>query len=75
MFVKSDKQCPASPFTPPAPVSASPDEAVSWGKIRRDAKPVKLCAEATLVLPLLVGETFAKNFEPKENTFKLARTE
>ena len=46
--------------------SASPDEAVSWGKIRRDAKPVKLCAEATLVVPLLVAETFAKHFEPKE---------
>lgn len=39
---------------------ASPDEAVSWGKIRKEARPVKICAEATLVFPFLVAETFAK---------------
>eukprot|EP00116_Pleurobrachia_bachei_P005912 sb/3466174/ len=40
---------------------ATPDEAVSWGKIRKDAKtPVKIYAEATLVFPLLVARTFAK---------------
>ena len=39
---------------------AHPDEAVSWGKIRMTAKPVKLCADATLVFPLIVAETFAK---------------
>lgn len=39
---------------------ARPDEAVSWGKIRKDAAPVKIYAEATLILPLLVGQTFAK---------------
>ncbi|XP_072925424.1 deoxyhypusine synthase isoform X1 [Hemitrygon akajei] len=38
---------------------ARPDEAVSWGKIRMDAKPVKVCADATLIFPLLVAETFA----------------
>ncbi|XP_045109148.1 LOW QUALITY PROTEIN: probable deoxyhypusine synthase, partial [Portunus trituberculatus] len=38
---------------------ARPDEAVSWGKIRLDANPVKIYAEASLVFPLLVGETFA----------------
>ncbi|XP_069783599.1 deoxyhypusine synthase isoform X2 [Narcine bancroftii] len=38
---------------------ARPDEAISWGKIRMDAKPVKICADATLVFPLLVAETFA----------------
>ncbi len=42
---------------------AHPDEAVSWGKIKLTAKPVKVWAEATLVLPILIGETFAKNFE------------
>lgn len=42
---------------------ARPDEAVSWGKIKLDAKPVKVWAEATLVLPILIGETFARNFE------------
>ncbi|XP_042200657.1 deoxyhypusine synthase isoform X2 [Callorhinchus milii] len=41
---------------------AKPDEAVSWGKIRMDAKPVKVSADATLVFPLLVAETFARKF-------------
>lgn len=46
---------------------ARPDEAVSWGKIRKDATPVKVYAEATLVFPLIVGETFAKrHFSQKE---------
>ena len=39
---------------------ASPDEAVSWGKIRVDAKPVKVCSDATLVFPLIVSQTFVK---------------
>ncbi|KAK5642661.1 hypothetical protein RI129_008828 [Pyrocoelia pectoralis] len=39
---------------------ARPDEAISWGKIKKDATPVKIYAEATLIFPLLVGETFAK---------------
>ena len=39
---------------------ARPDEAKSWGKIRIDARPVKLYTEATLVLPLIVAQTFAK---------------
>lgn len=38
---------------------ARPDEAISWGKIRVDANPVKIYAEATLVTPLLVAKTFA----------------
>mmetsp|Transcript_1660 Transcript_1660/g.3635 ORF Transcript_1660/g.3635 Transcript_1660/m.3635 type:complete len:396 (-) Transcript_1660:28-1215(-) len=41
---------------------ARPDEAVSWGKIRVDAKPVKVYADATLVFPLIVARTFAKRF-------------
>ncbi|KAG9472643.1 hypothetical protein GDO78_018304 [Eleutherodactylus coqui] len=39
---------------------AKPDEAVSWGKIRMDANPVKVYADATLVFPLLVAQTFAQ---------------
>lgn len=39
---------------------ARPDEAVSWGKIRKDASAVKIYAEASLILPLLVAQTFAK---------------
>ncbi|XP_019958368.1 deoxyhypusine synthase-like isoform X1 [Paralichthys olivaceus] len=38
---------------------ARPDEAVSWGKITLDAKPVKVCGDATVIFPLLVAETFA----------------
>ena len=39
---------------------ARPDEAVSWGKIKIDAKSTKVYAEVSLVLPIMVGETFAK---------------
>lgn len=39
---------------------ARPDEAISWGKIRKDATPVKVYAEASLVVPIIVAETFAK---------------
>ncbi|KAK9123683.1 hypothetical protein Sjap_013285 [Stephania japonica] len=39
---------------------AHPDEAVSWGKIRGSAKMVKVHCDATIALPLLVAETFAK---------------
>ena len=37
---------------------ARPDEAVSWGKIAVDATPVKVYADATIVLPLLVRKAF-----------------
>ena len=39
---------------------ARPDEAVSWGKIRLTANPVKIYADATLIFPILVAQTFAK---------------
>ena len=39
---------------------ARPDEAVSWGKLRLDAKPTKIYADATILFPLLVSQTFAK---------------
>ncbi|CAG8500588.1 8001_t:CDS:2 [Cetraspora pellucida] len=39
---------------------ARPDEAVSWGKIRMTAEPVKVYADATIVFPMIVAETFAK---------------
>lgn len=42
---------------------ASPDEAVSWGKIKSTAKPVKIWAEASLILPILVSQTFVKYHE------------
>lgn len=39
---------------------ARPDEAVSWGKIKMDAKSVKVYCEATAVFPMIVAATFAK---------------
>ncbi|KAJ2784099.1 Deoxyhypusine synthase [Coemansia javaensis] len=39
---------------------ARPDEAVSWGKIKPDAESVKVYADASLVFPLLVAQTFAR---------------
>ena len=44
---------------------ARPDEAVSWGKITMDAKPVKCYVDATVAFPILVAQTFKKNFEPR----------
>ncbi|MDD5012232.1 MAG: deoxyhypusine synthase [Candidatus Nanoarchaeia archaeon] len=39
---------------------ATPDEAVSWGKIRTDGISEKVFGDATILFPLLVAETFAK---------------
>lgn len=48
---------------------ASPDEAVSWGKIAITAKPVKVSCDATIAFPLIVSQTFAKDIETwKEET-------
>lgn len=41
---------------------AHPDEAVSWGKIKMDSKPVKVFCDATIAFPFLVAETFAKKY-------------
>ena len=41
---------------------ARPDEAVSWGKIGIGAESVKVFADATIVFPLLVAESFAKEY-------------
>lgn len=38
---------------------ARPDEAVSWGKIKAEAKSVKVYADVTVVWPLIVAATFA----------------
>jgi len=45
---------------------ASPDEAVSWGKIKMDARPVKVCADASLVFPLIVSQTFVKDVKRQQ---------
>jgi len=44
---------------------AEPDEAVSWGKVKSDAKTVKVNADATLVFPLIVARTFARVIEER----------
>ncbi|KAG0165253.1 hypothetical protein DFQ28_009049 [Apophysomyces sp. BC1034] len=46
---------------------ARPDEAVSWGKIRANSRTVKVYAEASLVFPLIVADTFAKAFHLEQN--------
>lgn len=38
---------------------ARPDEAISWGKIKAEAKQVKVYADASIVFPLIVAATFA----------------
>jgi len=43
---------------------ARPDEAVSWGKITKDAKTVKVYADASIVFPLIVAKVFAKTKTP-----------
>ena len=40
---------------------ARPDEAVSWGKITKNAESVKVFADATIVFPIIVSRTFAEN--------------
>ncbi|AFZ78942.1 deoxyhypusine synthase, putative [Theileria equi strain WA] len=39
---------------------ASPDEAISWGKIKANTNPVKVHADASIVFPLLVSGVFSK---------------
>jgi deoxyhypusine synthase len=46
---------------------AKPDEAISWAKIKPNATPVKIYGEASLIFPLLVAETFAKNHPVDDN--------
>ena len=40
---------------------ARPDEAVSWGKILPEAEMIKVFGDATILFPLLVAKTFAKD--------------
>ncbi|KAF7034547.1 hypothetical protein CFC21_045548 [Triticum aestivum] len=47
---------------------AHPDEAVSWGKIKGSAKPVKVHCDATIAFPLLVAATFARRSRSANST-------
>lgn len=51
---------------------ATPDEAVSWGKIKIDAKPVKVHGEASIMFPLIVAQTFAKEVEKQKTEIEEA---
>lgn len=42
---------------------ARPDEAISWGKIKLDARPVKVYGDATIMFPLVVAGSFYPNKE------------
>ncbi len=42
--------------------NARPDEAVSWGKIKMGGEAVKVFGDATILFPLIVAKTFAKNY-------------
>jgi len=44
---------------------AAPDEAVSWGKIKMTATPVKVCGDASFIFPLLAAQTFVDAVQTK----------
>mmetsp|Transcript_36103 Transcript_36103/g.71053 ORF Transcript_36103/g.71053 Transcript_36103/m.71053 type:complete len:402 (+) Transcript_36103:83-1288(+) len=52
---------------------ARPDEAISWGKIKITAKPVKVYSDATVVFPLIVSQTFAKKVKEWKEMVKECR--
>ncbi|KAG0344690.1 hypothetical protein BG005_001716 [Podila minutissima] len=47
---------------------ARPNKAVSWDKILMDAKSVKVYVDATIAFPLIVSQTFAKDFPKQKKT-------
>ena len=51
---------------------AAPDEAVSWGKIRGEARPIKVFCDATLAFPLVVAGSFVSRHSEIE-AFNLKR--
>ncbi|MEK6914393.1 MAG: deoxyhypusine synthase [Nanoarchaeota archaeon] len=40
---------------------ASPEEAVSWGKIKPNSESIKVFGDASILFPILVAESFAKD--------------
>jgi deoxyhypusine synthase len=47
---------------------ASPEEAISWGKIKSGGQPVKVFGDASILFPLLVSQTFAKDYWNKRSS-------
>ncbi len=46
---------------------ARPDEAVSWGKLLPNSESVKVFGDATILFPLIVAKTFAKDGNKQKN--------
>ena len=40
---------------------ATPEEAVSWGKLTGESQRIKIFGDATIIFPILVAETFANH--------------
>lgn len=47
---------------------ARPDEAVSWGKIKADAHPVKVYGDVSIIFPLLMSQTFVKKVQQTQSS-------
>lgn len=45
---------------------AEPEEAISWGKVKADAKSVKITCDASIAFPLLVASTFFEFVETND---------
>ena len=40
---------------------ATPEEAISWGKLSKNCESIKVHGDATIIFPLIVAKTFAKS--------------
>ncbi len=49
---------------------ARPDEAVSWGKILPEGSTVKVFGDATILFPLIVSQTFAKEYSANKKEIR-----
>ena len=45
------------------------DESVSWGKVKADAKKIKVFGDATILFPLVVSQTFKKHEADLKGSF------
>lgn len=45
--------------------NARPDEGVAWGKVKDKGEAMKIFGDATILFPLIVAKTFAKQLETK----------
>lgn len=45
---------------------ALPEEAISWGKLTKEVRAVKVYGDATILFPLIVAQTFAQDLNKKD---------